>query len=89
MRDYTLAIQKLNSLQTNASIIDALRKTGNILNTQSIPEMVAFLKRIGYEPADLDKLNIIHIAGTKVITIKTWGKVALVLFVNQSLTAFA
>jgi folylpolyglutamate synthase len=89
MRDYTAAIQKLNSLQSNASIIEALRKKGNLLNTQSIPEMVAFLKRIGYEPADLDKLNIIHIAGTKVITINVWVKEAPVLFVNQSFAAFA
>ncbi|KAI8905914.1 Mur ligase [Gorgonomyces haynaldii] len=64
-KDYRAAIQLLNSLQTNAGIIEAVRKSGNLLNTLSIPEMQQFLKRIGHSDQDLNKLNVIHIAGTK------------------------
>jgi folylpolyglutamate synthase len=31
----------------------------------AIPEMHDYLKRIGYAPADLDRLNVVHITGTK------------------------
>ncbi|KAJ3057376.1 Folylpolyglutamate synthetase [Rhizophlyctis rosea] len=64
-RDYEAAVTKLNTLQTNASILEAIRKSGNTLNLKSIPEIRAFVQRIGYKVTDLDKLNIIHIAGTK------------------------
>lgn len=55
----------LNGCQTNAAILEALRKSGNSLNLQSLPEMRDYVKRIGYPVAALDTLNIIHIAGTK------------------------
>ncbi|RUS22971.1 Mur ligase [Endogone sp. FLAS-F59071] len=59
------AIDKLNSLQTNASILEALRKAGPRMNDRSLPEMCEHVRRIGYEPSDFDVLNIIHITGTK------------------------
>jgi folylpolyglutamate synthase len=65
MRDYQQAIQLLNSLQTNSAILEAVRKSGNLLNTLSIPEMQNYIRRIGYNLSDLDRLNTIHIAGTK------------------------
>ena len=64
-RDYKAAIALLNSLQTNAAVLEAIRKSGNLLNTQSIPEFQGYLERIHYTPSDLNKLNIIHVAGTK------------------------
>jgi folylpolyglutamate synthase len=65
MRTYQDAIQHLNHLQTNAAALDALKKTGKLMNQRSIPEMRDYMHRIGYTPQDLEALHIIHIAGTK------------------------
>ncbi|KAF2218941.1 putative tetrahydrofolylpolyglutamate synthase [Elsinoe ampelina] len=64
-RDYAAAVQALNTLQSNFQIVDAIRKSGRGMNQNAIPEMIEWTKRIGYEPKDLDKLNAIHVAGTK------------------------
>ncbi|THC93082.1 hypothetical protein EYZ11_007448 [Aspergillus tanneri] len=34
-------------------------------NYESLPETVEWLRRIGYQPSDLNRLNPIHVAGTK------------------------
>ncbi|KAI8992481.1 Mur ligase [Pilobolus umbonatus] len=62
---YKESIDKLNSLQTNAYILEKLRKAGPSMNEASLPEMRQFIKRIGYETKTFDKLNVIHVAGTK------------------------
>ncbi|KAJ8605276.1 hypothetical protein MRB53_041470 [Persea americana] len=54
-RDYAAAVQALNGLQSNFSIVEAIRKLGPGANKTAIPEM----------PSDFDRLNPIHIAGTK------------------------
>lgn len=64
-RDYGAAVQALNSLQSNFATVDAIRKSGKVLNENSIPEMIEFCRRVGYTPSDFDKLNAIHVAGTK------------------------
>ncbi|TKY89917.1 hypothetical protein EX895_001214 [Sporisorium graminicola] len=64
-RTYDDAIDALNSLQSNAATIEALRKSGGRLLDFAIPEMVEYLERIGYVTSDLDQLNVIHITGTK------------------------
>lgn len=48
---YQDAIAALNSLQTNFAIIEELRKSNKRgdLNKLSIPEMVEWLRRIGYQ----------------------------------------
>eukprot|EP00123_Amoebidium_parasiticum_P018041 comp24078_c1_seq1/m.43342 comp24078_c1_seq1/g.43342 ORF comp24078_c1_seq1/g.43342 comp24078_c1_seq1/m.43342 type:complete len:568 (-) comp24078_c1_seq1:241-1944(-) len=63
-RNYRTAVAALNSLQSNAAVIKALREK-RLLNSDSISEMQELLRRIGYQVSDLDKLNIIHVAGTK------------------------
>lgn len=35
------------------------------MNQQAIPEMIEWCKKIGYQPAELNRLNPVHIAGTK------------------------
>ena len=35
------------------------------MNQHAIPEMHDYLSRIGYRPSDLNKLNVIHVTGTK------------------------
>ncbi|KXG53749.1 Folylpolyglutamate synthase, eukaryota [Penicillium griseofulvum] len=66
-RTYEAAITSLNSLQTNYAIVEAFKKskTRQQINDSSLPETVEWLKRIGYKPSDLNRLNAIHVAGTK------------------------
>ncbi|KAK9328647.1 Mur ligase [Lipomyces starkeyi] len=64
-RSYGDAIDALNSLQTNFATLEVLRKSERKGNTKAIPEMVEWARRVGYTPSDLDRLNIIHVTGTK------------------------
>ncbi|KAI8821993.1 Mur ligase [Fimicolochytrium jonesii] len=64
-RTYEDAVQALNSLQTNAAVLEQLRKAGNAMNQRSMPEMIQYVERIGYKVSDLNKLNVVHVAGTK------------------------
>ncbi|VEN40046.1 unnamed protein product [Callosobruchus maculatus] len=64
-RDYETAINTLNQLQSNAQYIQnaALRPTRTGKSGQ-IVEMTKFLYRSGLALEDLDKLSVIHVAGT-------------------------
>ncbi|MCJ1285967.1 Folylpolyglutamate synthetase [Xylographa opegraphella] len=64
-RTYSDAVRALNSLQSNASVVNAIRLSGGKMNTQAISEMIEWCRKIGYEPSDFNRLNAIHIAGTK------------------------
>jgi len=64
-RTYSDAVEQLNSLQTNAATLEAVKASGGRLSTYAIPEMLEYLGRIGYSPEDLNRLNVIHITGTK------------------------
>ncbi|KAF7301806.1 Folylpolyglutamate synthase [Mycena indigotica] len=64
-RSYREAIDTLNSLQSNAAALDLVRATGGRSSAFAIPEMIEYLGIIGYKPADLNALNVIHITGTK------------------------
>ncbi|RYP43942.1 hypothetical protein DL768_009539 [Monosporascus sp. mg162] len=64
-RTYNDAIDALNSLQTPYAIIEARRKAGIRPDASSIAEMQIYLRRIGYTTSDLDRLNVLHVAGTK------------------------
>ncbi|KAF9268119.1 FolC bifunctional protein [Marasmius fiardii PR-910] len=64
-RSYKDAVEHLNSLQSNAATLEAVRASGGTLSTLAIPEMLEYLGRIGYRPDDLNALNVIHITGTK------------------------
>jgi folylpolyglutamate synthase len=48
-RSYAEAINRLNSLQSNAATLDAVRASGGRLSEFAIPEMVEYLERIGYK----------------------------------------
>ena len=66
-RTYKDAINALNSLQSNFASIEATKKLGPNVdrNALSINEVHEFTKRLGYKPSDFNKLNIIHVTGTK------------------------
>ncbi|KAM4058523.1 folylpolyglutamate synthase [Hirsutella rhossiliensis] len=80
-RSYNDAIDALNSLQTPHAVIEARRKAGIRPDAASMREMRAYLSRIGYTPADIDGLNIIHVAGTK-------GKGSTCAFVDSILAQY-
>jgi folylpolyglutamate synthase len=52
-RDYNAAVAALNGLQSNFSIVEAIRKSGPGSNKRSIPDMVNWTRRIGYEVCDV------------------------------------
>ena len=64
-RTYAAAIDALNSLQSNAATIEAIRKSGKTVNELNEPEMTEYLARIGHKREELDEINVIHITGTK------------------------
>ncbi|KAI0251294.1 FolC bifunctional protein [Lactifluus subvellereus] len=64
-RSYKDAIDLLNTLQSNAATLEAVRASGGRSNPLAIPEMVDYLERIGYKPEDLNSLNVLHVTGTK------------------------
>ncbi|CAK9440273.1 uncharacterized protein LODBEIA_P43730 [Lodderomyces beijingensis] len=66
-RTYTDAINALNSLQSNFASIEALKKLGANVNRNelSINEVREFTRRMGYTPSEFNRLNIIHVTGTK------------------------
>lgn len=80
-RSYKDAVNALNTLQTNFATIQASRKAGTKRDPLLIPEMVEWARRIGYKPADFDKLHVIHVTGTK-------GKGSTCAFVNSILTQY-
>jgi len=52
-RSYSAAIDALNSLQSNAAVIDAIRKSGTTNGEAQMVEGVEYLKRIGYTVSTL------------------------------------
>ncbi|KAI9727872.1 MAG: Folylpolyglutamate synthetase [Cirrosporium novae-zelandiae] len=80
-RTYSDAVKALNTLQSNFAIVDAIRKSGRGMNKQAIPEMIEWCSKVGYQPSDFDRLNIIHVAGTK-------GKGSTSAFISSILSQY-
>ncbi|SMN20211.1 similar to Saccharomyces cerevisiae YOR241W MET7 Folylpolyglutamate synthetase [Maudiozyma saulgeensis] len=80
-KTYNDAINALNSLQSNYANIMAIRESGIRKNEMAISEMVEWTRRIGYTTADFNKLNIVHITGTK-------GKGSTAAFTNSILSQY-
>lgn len=47
-RSYKDAVERLNSLQSNAATLEALRASGGRSSAFAIPEMLEYLNGIGY-----------------------------------------
>ncbi|KAF9916713.1 Folylpolyglutamate synthetase [Lobosporangium transversale] len=60
-RSYADAVNKLNGLQTNFAALNDSKKS----TKASLPQMLDFVARTGYQPEDFDELNLIHVTGTK------------------------
>ncbi|KAM6296966.1 folylpolyglutamate synthase, mitochondrial [Aegotheles albertisi] len=61
---YQDAIRTLNTLQTNASYLEQVKRERGDPRAQ-LEAMRGFLERSGLQVEDLDRLNIIHVTGTK------------------------
>jgi len=48
-RSYKDAIDLLNTLQSNAATLEALKASGGRTNDLAISEMIEYLERIGYK----------------------------------------
>ncbi|XP_071518800.1 folylpolyglutamate synthase, mitochondrial-like isoform X1 [Panulirus ornatus] len=64
-QQYEEAVQTLNCLQSNAATLQRVRQDRGMLLSQNVPSTERFLKRVGVSLDDIDKLCVIHIAGTK------------------------
>ncbi|KAI8446202.1 Mur ligase [Phakopsora pachyrhizi] len=65
-RGYKEAISALNSLQSNASVLANIQAEASKVNSRNVLDQTSYyLSRIGYQPKDLNRLNVIHISGTK------------------------
>lgn len=62
--EYQDAVCTLNTLQTNASALDQVRRERGHPEIQ-LQAMRGFLQRAGLKVEELDHLNIIHVTGTK------------------------
>ncbi|KAJ7409816.1 Folylpolyglutamate synthase, mitochondrial [Pitangus sulphuratus] len=58
------AVRMLNTLQTNASYLEQVKRERGDPQVQ-LEAMRGFLERSGLKVEDLDRLNIIHVTGTK------------------------
>ncbi|KAF4098879.1 folylpolyglutamate synthase, mitochondrial [Onychostoma macrolepis] len=62
--DYQDAVCTLNTLQTNASALEQVKRERGHPELQ-LQAMRGFLQRAGLKVEELDRLNIIHVTGTK------------------------
>jgi hypothetical protein len=58
-RSYADAVDHLNSLQSNAATLDAVRASGGRLSEFAIPEMLEYLGRIGYSVSS--PVQLVHV----------------------------
>ena len=59
-------VETLNGLQTNAAFLEKASKSKpDERRPREMHEVITFLERIGLETSDLDRLNAIHVTGTK------------------------
>lgn len=64
-RTYKDAINALNSLQSNYNSIELKKLNNSLPKDALINEVYDCIKRLNYKPKDFNKLNLIHITGTK------------------------
>ncbi|XP_059214627.1 folylpolyglutamate synthase, mitochondrial [Centropristis striata] len=78
--EYQDAVCTLNTLQTNASALEQVRRERSHPQ-QQLEAMIGFLERSGLTVEALDHLNIIHVTGTK-------GKGSTCAFTEQILRSY-
>lgn len=56
-------VQTLNSLQSNAAVLQRIRQERGSRGSANIPAVERYLDRVGVTLQDIDSLSVIHIAG--------------------------
>ncbi|CAH1786523.1 unnamed protein product [Owenia fusiformis] len=64
-KTYEEAVQALNTLQSNASVLEKVKKDRGKQQENNIPDVLSFAQRAGVTVQDIDNLSIIHVSGTK------------------------
>jgi len=64
-RTYEEAIKALNNLQTNAALLDKVRRERQKNVHLNLPLTAKYLERSGMTLEDLDSIKVIHVSGTK------------------------
>ncbi|KXT03418.1 hypothetical protein AC578_1571 [Pseudocercospora eumusae] len=77
------ALKYLNSLQNNYKVLEERRKNPpkDLTKNDSLHEMLQSVEDAGYKSSDFDRLNAVHVAGTK-------GKGTTCAFVNSILNQY-
>ncbi|EFQ99029.1 folylpolyglutamate synthase [Nannizzia gypsea CBS 118893] len=78
---YHDAVQRLNSTQTGFKKLEERRQLAQKLGDSDVEQMRQWLRRVGHSTKDLNRLNIVHVAGTK-------GKGSTCAFVNSILEQY-
>lgn len=68
--DYNNAIECLNRLQSNAATLKESVVSGSAGQIMKFKDTISYLERSGVSLEDLDRLSVIHVAGTKGKVIK-------------------
>lgn len=83
-RTYRDAINALNTLQSNFASIEATKQLAlspRARSEHSLNEVYEYIRRLGYKPLDFNRLNVIHVTGTK-------GKGSTCAFTESVLTQY-
>ncbi|EFW19641.1 Folylpolyglutamate synthetase [Coccidioides posadasii str. Silveira] len=81
MRNYFDAIRKLNSTQTGFALLRERKRLNHSINASAVHQMRKWVQCLGYSISDLDRLNIVHVGGTK-------GKGTACAYVNSILQKY-
>ncbi|KMP09095.1 folylpolyglutamate synthase [Coccidioides immitis RMSCC 2394] len=81
MRNYFDAIRKLNSTQTGFALLRERKRLNHSINASAVDQMRKWVQCLGYSISDLDRLNIVHVGGTK-------GKGTACAYVNSILQKY-
>ncbi|PYH76009.1 FolC protein [Aspergillus uvarum CBS 121591] len=63
--NYIEAIRKLNTTQTGFKVLRDRIQSKKLLNESALDQMRNWVQCLGYSISDLDRLNVVHVAGTK------------------------
>ncbi|ELT92360.1 hypothetical protein CAPTEDRAFT_191238 [Capitella teleta] len=63
--EFEEAVQALNTLQTNAVVLEKIKTERDKKRFLSIPETISQANRVGITLEDIDRLSVIHVSGTK------------------------
>merc|ERR1711976_1143648 len=64
-KNYEEAVRALNTLQSNAAVLEKVRAERDRKRHMSLPDTIEQAARAGITLEDIDRLSVIHVSGTK------------------------